>query len=117
MPNSHNVPAITKPLNMMFAPHTLSFSDAEIIEAAKTAYGRNQGTTKTIKHSDVYVELGITRRSRLWDRKEKLISPQKMAFILRSAGFVPISTINSGRRAQYIYHELGLPDRARGICA
>lgn len=41
MPNSHNVPAITKPLNMMFTPHTLSFSDAEIIEAAKTAYGRN----------------------------------------------------------------------------
>lgn len=117
MPNSHSCSAITKPLNMMFTPHTLSFSDAEIIEAAKTAYGRNQGTTKSIKHSDVYVELGITRRSRLWDRKEKLISPQKMAVILRSVGFVSLSPTNGGKKAQYIYRGQILPGKPREACA
>jgi len=84
-------------------PHILFFSDTEIIAAAFKAYDSIFGT---ITHADVYVSLGIRRRTREWDRREEIVSHQRMAIILKNAGFIPAhNRVSGGCRARYL-----LPD-------
>lgn len=88
----------------------ISFSDVEIISAVQLAYIRNEGTLKSITHSDVYMELGIVRGSRAWEERIKIISPRRLSQILYRFGFVSINK-NHGFRARYTKVQTD-----RGVC-
>lgn len=84
----------------------LCLSEAEIVTAALMAYYQNEGRTKTVSFSSVYYLLGIDRHSREWDTRGKIVSSQKLSYLLKKAGFIPVSNRNSrGKRALYTLPE------------
>ncbi|MDO5844875.1 MAG: hypothetical protein Q4Q53_07005 [Methanocorpusculum sp.] len=78
----------------------LFFSDEMIQTAAIFAYWKTSGTTKSIRNSDVYDNLGMPRGCTLWERRQEIIPAQRISRLLKKAGFVTIR--NSGAKARYI---------------
>jgi len=72
--------------------YKIFLSDVEVITAALMAYQQNEGTAKTVTTSDVYIMLGIDRHSREWDTRTAIVSSQRMTFLMRKAGFIPVDS-------------------------
>jgi len=86
--------------------HKIFLTDVEVITAALMAYQQNEGKLKTVTTSDVYIMLGIDRNSREWDDRTAIVSNQRMTFLMRKAGFIPVE--NRAKHPKVSRYTLGV---------